>query len=245
MATKEPKQEVLVSQQMPAFLAEKMNQPARGAEEVSAEDLVIPRLEVCQALSACRDEEDPNYIEGIKEGDLYNNLTREVYGREVLVIPVVFEKEYLIWKDRKQGGGFRGAYKSMAEAQAEVSAAEDGEHLEISDTSQHYCLIVKGDGSTEEVVISMAKSKRKVSRTWNSLMRLNGGDTFTRVYGLSGVSEKNNDGDKFYNLSVRNVGYVSQSQYETGESLYNSIKGGERKADYTMDADVVKDEDEI
>ena len=92
--------EVIPATQMPAFLQEKQGQPARGAEDVGTDDLVIPRLEVCQSLSACRDEDDALYIEGIKDGDLYNNLTRENYGRDVMVIPVVFEKEYLIWKDR-------------------------------------------------------------------------------------------------------------------------------------------------
>ena len=42
----------------------------RGSEDVGAEDLVVPRLELVQSLSAFRKKSDPAYIEGIEEGEI-------------------------------------------------------------------------------------------------------------------------------------------------------------------------------
>ena len=76
---------------------------ARGNEQVGASDLIIPRIELVQSLSPCRKKTDPAYIEGAEEGDLYNNVTRELYGKEITVIPLYFAKEFLLWKDRSKG----------------------------------------------------------------------------------------------------------------------------------------------
>ncbi|MEY2824474.1 MAG: Vibrio phage, partial [Pseudomonadota bacterium] len=111
---------------------------ARGAENVSTDDMIIPRIELVQALSPARNKKDAAYVEGAEEGMLFNNVTRELYGEFVLVIPVYYVKQYLVWKDRKQGGGgsngFRGAFASPELAREAISnLGEEG--LEVSDTA--------------------------------------------------------------------------------------------------------------
>ncbi|MBT9158758.1 MAG: hypothetical protein DDT26_00005 [Dehalococcoidia bacterium] len=217
---------------MPDFLRDKVGS-ARGQENVGADDLVIPRLEVVQDLSPCRKRNEPTYIEGAQEGMLYNNVTRELYGESVLVIPVGFVKEWLIWKDRNKGGGFRGAFPSLEAAEDALANLVDSdgrpesEDCAIVDTNQQFCLLVKPDGSAEEIVVSMAKSKAKVSRKWNSLIRLGNGDSFSRVYRLSAVEDVNNKNQKFYNFSVAAAGFPAESLYRRAEKMYEAIsKGG-------------------
>jgi hypothetical protein len=206
------------------------------------EDLTIPRLEVVQSLSPCRDKKDAAYIEGAEEGLLYNNVSRELYGESVKVIPVIFKKEYLIWKDRKMGGGFRGSFPSMEEANTMIvdlvnTDPTNNQGLEAIDTAQNLCLLVKANGSTEEIAISMSKSKMKVSRQWNSIIRMVGGDRFSRVYEISGVEDTNDNGDKFKNLMVKQVGFPTEKQYLTAEALYESINSGDREIKVNMDED--------
>lgn len=224
-----------VSDQMPDFLREKVGKSARGQENVGAEDLVIPRLEVVQDLSPCRKRNDPNYIPGAEEGMLYNNVTRELYGKDVLVVPVGFVKEWLIWKDRKKGGGFRGAFASKDDALHAIDGLEDGEDCEAIDTNQQFCLLVKSDGTAEEIVVSMAKSKAKVSRKWNSLIRLANGDSFSRVYRLTAVEDANSNNEKFYNISVAAAGFPSEQLYRRAEKMYEAIAKGHVVADRSAD----------
>lgn len=216
-----------VSNTMPDFLRNREGAP-RGAENVQAEDLVIPRLEIVQSLSPARNERDPNYITGAKEGLLYNNVTRELYGEAVNVIPVFFKKEFLLWKDRQKGGGFRGAFPTPEAAEEARLLLDDADDVEAMDTAQQFCLLVREDGSVEEIAVSMSRSKMKVSRNWNSLIRLAGGDSFSRVYRITSVAEKNSKNQEFWNLQVKVVGWPNQNLYERAEALYNQVSKGLR-----------------
>lgn len=230
----------LLSDQVPDFL--KNVTTSRGSENVGTNDVIIPRLELVQDLSPCRKKNDPSYIEGIEEGMLYNNVTRENYGTSVLAVPVFFRKEYLVWKSRTEGGGFRGAFASEHDAREAMADLEDGDKCEISDTAQHFCLLVHPDsGRVEEIVISMSKSKMKVSRKWNSLVRMNGGDSFSRIYRVSAVSEKNAKNQDYFNISVATAGFPSKELYDRAERLYEAITSGsvqiDRKTDTTETAE--------
>lgn len=217
------------NENLPAFLQDKGTQ-RRGTEDVGADDIVIPRLELVQALSPCRKKNDPAYIEGAEEGLLFNSLTRELYGSSVEVIPVKFRKEYLIWKDRKKGGGFRGSFPTELEAEQARRQLEDGEDCEVLDTGVMFCLRVDG-GRLEEIVVAMAKSRMKTARKWNSLIRLTQHDSFAKRYEISAVQEKNSNGDDYWNIAVKPLGFVDENQYKSAEELYRVIESGGVVAD--------------
>jgi len=225
---------ILPNEIMPDFLKNK--QSIRGTENITAEDLIIPRLELVQDLSPCRKKQDPNYIDGIEEGMLYNNVTRQNYGLEALVLPVYYKKEFLLWKTRDSGGGFRGAFESKTEAEKFKSSLEDHQHIEIADTAQHFCLLIHPTSNkVEEVVVSMSRSKLKVSRKWNSLIRMNSGDSFSRVYKISTVSEKNAKNQDYYNFCISPAGYPTAEVYDRAEKLYEAISSGLGKVDRKFD----------
>lgn len=202
----------------------------RGSENVEMQDLVIPRIELVQALSYCLEEGGADYIEGAKPGMFYNSVTRELYGPQVTVCPVFFKKQYLAWKDRKKGGGFGGAYDNMQEANERIAReTEEQDAWEAVETHQQIVLVVDPDThETSEAVLSCARTKQKVSRQWNSLIRVNGFDRFSRIYELFGVDDENSAGEKFKNIGVRYVDFASMPVYKAAEALYNSIASGER-----------------
>lgn len=229
MATK--KQEVkAVEENVPAFLQGQMGD-MRGSEEVGAEDLVIPRVELVQGLSKARKKADPAYIQGAEEGMFYNNVTRELYGDTFEIVPVMFKKEWLLWRDADLGGGFAGAYGSQQEAEEARQQQEKPEEWEVVDTNQHFVLIVKDDVTIEEAVISMAKTKAKASRLLNSLVRINGGPRFSRRYRVKGVPAQNNSGQDYYTLTVENVGFVTEDQFRAAEKVYEMVKSGAASVD--------------
>lgn len=227
---KQPTGAILVQDSAPDYIKQGSS---RGSENVSVADLVIPRLEIIQGLSPALKRSDPKFIEGAEIGDLANSVTRELYGQSLYVVPVHFTKQWLVWRDKKQGGGFGGAYDTEADANA--AARERGgaaQGWEAMDTPQHLCLTASGD----EIMIPMAKTKAKVSRQWNSMIRLAGGDRFARVYKLSAAEEKNDKGD-FYNYTVGVVGFPSKELYSKAEELYQRIAAGEKKVVMHVDDD--------
>jgi len=203
-----------------------MQDTGRGQEGVGVDDMTIPRIDVIQDISPQRKKNEPEYIEGAEEGMLLNNVTQELYGDSIFFVPVFFRKEWVIFKDRKKGGGFRGAFNSEVEANAGLLELEDGQDCEVLDTAQHFGMIIKPDGSTENAVISMSKSKMKVSRKWNSIINIAGGDRFSRVYRISGVGDENGAGEKYYNLAVKQLGYTPEEVYHKAEGLYETISSG-------------------
>jgi predicted Rdx family selenoprotein len=221
---------------LPAYI--KQGGPARGSENVETSDLVIPRIELVQALSPCINANKAEFIEGAKLGDFFNTVTRAVYPAEegVLVIPILYKKEFLIWKDRKQGGGFRGSYATLQEANERIAGEEDAEHLVANETGQQLVLVVNPDGTTDETMmamVSMSRTKLKVSKNWNSLIRLNGGDRFSRVYRLISVDEQNSTGDDYKNIAVMAAGFPEEAAYREAEKIYLQVSGGALK--YTID----------
>lgn len=249
MATKKEESAIAVVQSasVPAYIKQEEG-VARGSEGVGMDDITIPRLEIVQSLSPCRDKKDSAYIEGAEEGLLYNNVSRELYGQSVMVVPVLFKKEFLIWKDRKQGGGFRGSYESMEEANAKIVELVDlGEDpdgsLDAQDTGQHVCLLCKTDGSIEEIAISMSRSKMKISRQWNTLVRMLGGDRFSRAYEVKGVDDNNDKNEKFKNFMVSAAGFPSEKAYFAAEALYTEISTGERELKVSSEQDEAKDDE--
>lgn len=206
-------------------------QGSRGSENVDMQDLVIPRVELVQALSKCLEAGDAGFIEGARPGMFYNSVTRHLYGENVIVCPVFFRKQWLAWKDRKLAeGGFGGAFDSMQDCLARINEEQDAQLWEAVETAQQIVLVVDLDTyDTHEAIVSMARTKMKVSRQWNSLIRLNGFDRFSRLYELFGTDEKNSQNKSYKNIGVRLHDWAPVDVYKRGEELYTSIASGERK----------------
>lgn len=203
---------------LPSYI--KQSGESRGNENISAEDIQLPRINILQALSPQINEKKDDYIEGSKPGMIFNTLTGQLYSSAVAITPVYFTKKYLVWVDRKidSKGGLKGIFDDLLEAEKFLYDQPDKEKLEIVPTAEH--LAVLDDGT--EVIVSMAKSKMKVSRKLNSLIRLNGGDRFSRRYILSTVDDESSKGE-FKNFSVSPGGFPSEQVYLKAENLFNSV----------------------
>lgn len=237
-----PRQMALIDEQtrvqLPSYIR---NDSRRGNEDMGMEDVAIPRLEIVQALSPIR-KENPEAV----DGSLYNSVTGEVYGTSVTVLPVVFTKQFLVWKDRKQGGGFRGAFRTEDEAKNRIREIEDAGldprgSLSVSETPSHLCLLIRETGETEVIAIAMPRTKQKVSRKWNAQVQLAGGDRFGRMYLIGTTTEKNSQGQEYYNYSVSRRMFPSEAHYRAAESLYQSIRA---KGGVTINHESVADGDD-
>jgi hypothetical protein len=204
---------------------------SRGNEGVKVEDMTVPRLSIIQDLSPQHKKGKSEYIDGATPKMIFNTVTNELYDEEVFVVPVLFRKEYVIWKDIDSGGGFRGAFGSMEEAVEAREELDDRDQCEIVDTAQHFVLILDPISQPDEpvfstAVISMSKSQMKVSRKWNSQIHEQGGDRWVRIYNLRVVDDKNAAGQEYYNWQPRQLGFVSKPLYDAAEALYDAIKSG-------------------
>lgn len=221
-----------VQEQMPEWL-QKGN---KGSEDVGSRDMILPRVDVLQALSPQIKKSDPNFIEGAEQGKIFNTVTGEIYGDSITFIPILFRKEWVVWKLRKAGGGFCGAFPTEADAERFRSGLQSPDDHEAVESHQHFAILLTEHGP-EEAVFSMTKSKLKVSRALNTLIQIAGVDRFAKAYRLDAIETSSDKGD-FWSFKAHPVGFVTKELYDRGQGLYEMIKAGQADVDRS-DADSV------
>jgi hypothetical protein len=173
------------------------------------------------------DDNHSEYIEGAKPGDFINTITRENYGREMYVINIKFTEEFVIWRKREKGGGLVGSYSSQKDA-IDFLAAEGlpVEDYDIIQTQSHLLLrknAETGELSGQPFLFDCSSSKLRVSREWNTQLKLAGGDRFSSLWKMSSAQTQNRASQKFWNIAVENQGWVVDDDYAAAKKLYESV----------------------
>ena len=232
----------------------------------SADDLLIPRLQLAQKMSPELDENDAKYIDGIKAGNFFNSVSREIYT-EFDVIPCHSRTSYTEWVPRDQGGGLVAEHDADSRdvKSAETHVSDDGKRKDIMQSGnelviadEFYAFIVKEDGDYEPVLISMKSSQRKVAKRWRTLISMNKARNpktnqlqsvaiYSTLWKLTSVTEANKNNDKYSNFAVQKIGPITadkQDLYHAAKQFRESIIAGEVKAVQEEDVSSSKTTDE-
>jgi len=205
-----------------------------GFEETDASSYAIPFLRMLQSISPAAKKKDPAYIEGAEEGDFINTVTEKLYKGDngVTVIPCHYIHKYTLWAQNR--GGFRGSWTageyatnpkqrimiSSPNGPIEVEADMDGNV--ITDSREHYVIIVEPDGSYTPALLALGGTQLKKSKKWMTLMqgiRIGGNiaPMFSQMYKVSPMAESNDKGS-WSGYKIDHIGQV------TSIDLYNGAK---------------------
>lgn len=216
-----------------------------GMQNVTARDIATPIIRILQSNSPQCKKSDAGYIAGAAEGMFFNNVTNEVFDGEdgLTVVPCFFEKVYIEWKPNR--GGFVAIHPVDTHLVNEVKMVKNADGKDIptlpngntlTETNQHYALILRDDGSYEPVVISMSSSNLRASRTWNNLMRKvvkldKTGKPFTPAsyYSKYKLTTKvRSDGKHtWYMFNVEPAGQVPSGHvYNAGKAFEQAVRAG-------------------
>ena len=211
-----------------------------GLENLTADDLTIPLLKILQALSPEVNKRDGKYVDGAAAGDIVNTVTNELFTEETgcVVIPVSYKRMFLEWQPRESGGGLIQQHldpeilSKTTKDKTGADVLENGNYIQTSAT--HYALVVSGD-SYQQVMIPMAGTQLKKSRTWNSVMaslkvKSSKGNVFTppsysHKYKLTTVAESNDRGT-WFGWSIENLGVLEEGEmhlYDAAKNFAGSI----------------------
>lgn len=223
-----------------------------GSENIGAADQAMPFLRPLQKMSPQVDEDNPSFVAGAKAGMFYNTATERLYDG-LKFLPVYYERCYIEWLPREQGGGFLGKLTPTEAKTRGITRGEDGKDYfdngnQAADTRELTVIIVNEDGTYDPAVISMASSQVKASRklmTQLNSVRVNGANgmfappMFANQVQLNSTSESNDHGT-WKGIAFTLDGFVTdQAAYTTAKGLYDAVKSGSKSANYSEGDDVV------
>jgi len=178
-----------------------------GMENVSASDLLVPRLAILQALSPQLSKKKAEFIEGAEIGDIADLGTGELFKDGILFLPVHYRKDYLEWAPRSTGKGLVNVHHDPAIldrcTRDEKNRPITAEGNLIAETAQFFGLNLSAD--RRKCFLPMTSSQLKKARKWMTLAtgeKLKRGDgsefvapLFYRSYHLTTAEESNGDGE--------------------------------------------------
>lgn len=224
------------------------------AGDFDQKDQIVPRFKIIQALSGEVQRDKPQYVDGAKVGDFCLTSTREVFdGRKgVTFVPSAYRREYPVFIPQTKGGGF---IRLGSEAEFNALEANDkGQRLtaeghEVVETGTYYGFLVKADGESCPVVISMAKSAFKSAKQLGTYLTTYREQTkqgkrpvppYWRAFELSTISAQNKAGQTYETWQIRPL--MRTLELPNGAALMEAAKEfrefalkGSVKADHGVD----------
>ncbi len=197
-----------------------------GYENIGQDDISTPFLKVAQALSPELDKEEDAYIEGLEVGMFFNSLTGKVYGREINLVPVHYEKTWMEWKDNR--GGLVGRHEpfSIQVDKTDFSKWLYGNNV-ITETLMFYCF-VEGHMEDGPIVYPLSGSGIKHGKNWNTqivMTKLPSGSKapyFSSFWKLH-TSKQSNDQGTWYQIGGKKTNVV-RDRFITGNEYNMMIK---------------------
>lgn len=225
--------------EVPEYLRRADGAPPMGLENLSREDMTLPRLGLCQSLSPQRSKSDPKYIAGLDEGSFFNTITRENYGDTIQLVPLLFYKTRILFGPMDEGGGLRcqspdnligigepgGTCIKCPFSQFGSARNGEGKGTACNQFFNYAALIVGEDGEvTPEglLVFSLKSSALKVAKDWNALIRIRNLDIFAGVYEVKSVERKNDVG-RWYEPVINPAGNVSKATFDAAKIAYGAV----------------------
>lgn len=159
-----------------------------GKENVGQEDLLIPRLVVCQALSPQLKKNNEAYIPGLQAGQIFNSVTGEIYGDTVRIIPLFFFHQYFHFKPIEEGGGIIAVYKTAEDVPAGGLEWKDGNAPQVTEFKSRMAL-VQSENGLQPIVLSFKSTGMKFAKKLNSFIAMFNLPSYSRWYRLDSVTQ--------------------------------------------------------
>ena len=145
-----------------------------ASENMTADDMLIPRLKILQAQSPQVNKADGSYVKGAEAGQIFDNVTNELVDGEkgMTVVPVSYRKTYLEWTDDRKlvkDHGLQPAILNMC-VQDDRGKLRTPDGNQLSLTAEYFIYVVGADGNFSPAIISMSSSGIKKAKRWNSMI---------------------------------------------------------------------------
>jgi hypothetical protein len=215
-----------------AWLVEDDGKPTgdlSGTEGIGLDEIRLPRLAIAQGLSPQLVPGDSKYIEDLKQGDMFNDLTGEIFGRgPIHFVPVRRDVRYIEFRPRSEGGGVLDLNVPANDPRTQWTS-EDG--IRVAPAATHFVefvvLLLRAGEQPAPIVLSIKttnKWNRGAATSLSSFIKLRNDAIYGGVYTVQSKPEKNDKGT-FGVYVIHNAGKASPIVREVGKTFHDSLKG--------------------
>lgn len=170
-----------------------------GTENITADELRLPRLSFAQGLSPQMMPNDPVHIPGLTLFQMFNDVTQEIYGMGPLeFVPVRRDVKYIEFRPREEGGGVIDLNVPPNDPRTRWTVV-DGERKPPRATRfvEFVVLLMREDEAPQPIVLSI-KSTNKLSRKAEEFLtgriKLTGKPIYAGMYSVQSYADKNDKG---------------------------------------------------
>lgn len=221
-----------------------------GVGDIGAADIKMPFLAVLQSNSPQLKPGSEKQIIGASMGQFFNTATNKTLGDTINVVPVMYKRAVVEWKDRDSGGGWVGTHPGEYLAQLQAAGktykdekgrvrlksggAPSKDDNVLVETGYFFMMVLDESGHIiSKALLALSSTQWKAARTLNSLiasikLTVNNQQVpapmFSQVYTLATGLQRNNAGE-WYGINVKHVGPVqSKETYEAAKKFREFAK---------------------
>ena len=209
-----------------AYLNQFNDSAGVGVDDIGSEDIILPRLSIAQAMSPEIKPSDPDYMKGLKQGDMFCSVLGQNYGTELNVVPVKFHRQRIKFPPRGTSGqiecrsanGVDSGTLATTCAQCVNSRFSGANPPSCTEFKSFVCfLIVPGAEESDYPMVDIGFKVTQIptAQKFGSLIKLrrlpNGSPApiFSGQYKLTTVPQNGAKGD-FFNYRIANAGWTPE-----------------------------------
>ena len=207
---------------------------AEGAEHLTKDDLQLPRLALAQALSPQLDPDHASYVDGLKLGDLFNDLTGQIYGRGPLELAIarIDPPRYVEFHPREEGGGVKDLDVPANDPRTQFDKDPETGESRKPIATKFYDFVVVLLPSREVIALSFKSTGLRIARQLNSMIKLRNAPIWAARYAVSSTMTQNAFG-KFAVYQIKSApasgdakaGWVDEATGAFTRQLFEGLKG--------------------
>jgi hypothetical protein len=171
-----------------------------GTEDITGDELRLPRLAIAQGLSDQMMPDNGLYIPELKLFDMFNDLTSTVYGRgPIRFVPIRRDVRRIEFIPRSEGGGIKDRNVPPGDRRLDWTEGPDGRGIPPVATQfdEYVAMLLINGRPPEPIVISIKhtnKWNRRAVSSFLAYIKISTLPLYAGIYTIASKTEKNDKG---------------------------------------------------